>query len=266
MRALDNKKNNILVIGGASGIGKEIVIDFAEKGHAVAVADINLDALEQLVGEMDDRSNVFPFTVDVSSWDSVNDMVLKVIEKLGEVHMLVFSAGITRYLNLAEVDWSLWKKTMAINLHGLFYSIKAVAPFMKEKRSGSIVIIGSGSAITGSGGGIQYYASKGGAFGLMRSLVSELGEHGININVIAPRVIESQMLDILYPTDEARQNLRGLIPIGRFGKPSDISSMVEYLSKEESRYIHGQILLLDGGRTYNVTKRKKKVSSKSSSC
>jgi 3-oxoacyl-[acyl-carrier protein] reductase len=250
-----HKKNTVLVIGGAAGIGREIVVDFAQKGYYVAVADINLNALDQLIHELNEP-NVFPFEVDVSSWESVKTMVHQVIEKFEKLDIVVFSAGITKLLKLNEVDWSLWKKTMAINLHGLFYSIKAAAPYMMEQKSGSIIIIGSGSAITGSGGGIQYYASKGGAFGLMRSLVTELGQHGVNINVIAPRVIESQMLDVLYPTNEAKDQLRSLIPIGRFGTPADISGMVDYLSKDESKYIHGQILLLDGGRTYKGKKRK----------
>jgi 3-oxoacyl-[acyl-carrier protein] reductase len=250
-----HKKNTVLVIGGAAGIGREIVVDFAQKGYYVAVADINMNALDQLIHELN-VPNVFPFEVDVSSWESVKTMVQQVMDKFETLDILVFSAGITKLLKLNEVDWFLWKKTMAINLHGLFYSVKAAAPYMMEQKSGSILIIGSGSAITGSGGGIQYYASKGGAFGLMRSLVTELGQHGVNINVIAPRVIESQMLDVLYPTNEAKNQLRSLIPIGRFGTPSDISSMVDYLSKDESKYIHGQILLLDGGRTYKGKKRK----------
>ncbi|WP_209123971.1 SDR family NAD(P)-dependent oxidoreductase [Alkalihalobacillus sp. BA299] len=251
---MGNKICNILVIGGAAGIGKEIVLDFAQKGNKVAVADINKAAVDQLIRDHQLEPNVFSFEVDVSSWDSVKSMAKKVKETLGEIHVLVCSAGITKSLKLQDVEWSLWKKTMEINLHGLFYSIKSVAPYMMEQKRGSIIIIGSGSAITGSGGGVQYYASKGGAFGLMRSLVPELGQYGININVIAPRVIESQMLDVLYPTEQAKDELKKRIPIGRLGKPSDISSMVEYLSKEESNYIHGQILVLDGGRTYQGKK------------
>ena len=245
-KALDN----VLVIGGAAGIGREIALDFAKKGHQVAVADIDQSALNTMIQQSSVEQNFHAFYVDVSSWESVLEMGRRVIEKLGHIHTLVFSAGITKRLRLEEVDWALWKKTMAINLHGLFFSIKVMSSYMMERKEGSIVIIGSGSAITGSGGGIQYYASKGGAFGLMRSLVKELGSYGININVIAPRVIQSQMLDALYPTDESKQAIMNEIPIGRLGKPSDISGLVQYVSAKEAKYIHGQILVLDGGRTY----------------
>lgn len=237
---------NVLVIGGAAGIGRQIALDFAQKGNTTAVADIN----HRLLKEMENETGIQGFEVDVSSWNSVREMAEQVINRMGHVDTLVFSAGITKRASLEEVDWTLWKKTMAINLHGLFYSLKAITPSMMKNRKGSIVIIGSGSAITGSGGGIQYYASKGGAFGLMRSLVKELGEYGITINVIAPRVIESQMLDALYPTGESKQIVMDQIPIGRLGTPSDISELVQFISSEKASYIHGQILLLDGGRTY----------------
>lgn len=242
--------DKVLVIGGAAGIGREISLDFANKGHQVAVADIDRSALDTMIQQSSAEQNLHVFDVDVSSWESVSEMARQVIEKFGHIHTLVFSAGITKKLSLDEVDWALWKKTMAINLHGLFFSIKAVTPYMIERKEGSIVIIGSGSAITGSGGGIQYYASKGGAFGLMRSLVKELGSSGINVNVVAPRVIQSQMLDSLYPTEESKQAIINEIPIGRLGKPSDISELVQYISAKEANYIHGQILMLDGGRTY----------------
>jgi 3-oxoacyl-[acyl-carrier protein] reductase len=238
--------DNVLIIGGAAGIGRQIALDFAEKGCCTAVADIDQSALT----DMTQQNQIYGFKADVSSWDSVSEMIEQVIDKIGSIDTLVFSAGITKKGRLEETNWALWEKTMAVNLHGLFFSIKAAAPHMIGRKKGKIVIIGSGSAITGSGGGIQYYASKGGAFGLMRSLVKELGEHQININVIAPRVIESQMLDSLYPTDELKQTVRNKIPIGRLGRPSDISELVQYLSSAQADYIHGQIFLLDGGRTY----------------
>jgi 3-oxoacyl-[acyl-carrier protein] reductase len=186
--------------------------------------------------------------VDASSWESVSQLAKDVRNQFEQIDLLVYSAGITKKINFAEIEWNLWKKTMAVNLHGLFYSLKACFPMLKV--GGSVVIIGSGSAITGTGGGIQYTASKGGAFGIMRSLVPELGKKKININVVAPRVIESDMLDVLYPTEESKDQLRKLIPIGRLGTPADISSVVKYLSSKEAQYIHGQIILLDGGRTY----------------
>lgn len=242
------KEKNIVIIGGASGIGKEIALKFAAEGHCVAIADINRDMLSQTILESGLVENLFPFEVDASSWESMKSLANELEKKLGNIHTLVYSAGITRTISFLDIDWTTWKKTMAVNLHGLFYSIKSIYPIINH--GGSIVIIGSGSAITGSGGGIQYSSSKGGAFGLMRSLVQELGKNNININVVAPRVIESDMLDVLYPTHESKELLRKEIPIGRLGTSKDVSNAVKYLSSNEGKYVHGQILLLDGGRTY----------------
>ncbi|MGS2779650.1 SDR family NAD(P)-dependent oxidoreductase [Robertmurraya sp. GLU-23] len=241
------KEKNILIIGGANGIGKEIALDFGAEGHRVAVADININMLNKMISESG-LNNLSPFEVDAGSWESVKSLANEIQEKFGTIHTLVYSAGITRTLNFLDIDWATWKKTMAVNLHGLFYSIKTIYPLIEH--GGSVVIIGSGSAITGSGGGIHYSSSKGGAFGLMRALVNDLGYNNININVVAPRVIESDMLDVLYPTQESKECLRKEIPIGRLGTPKDVCNAVKYLSDDEGKYVHGQILLLDGGRTY----------------
>lgn len=241
------KKKNIVIIGGASGIGKEIALQYAADKHQVAVADINKQSLDQLVVESG-QGTLIPLEADASSWESIELLAEQIKKRFGTIHTLIYSAGITKSISFFEMDWAVWQKTMAVNLHGLFYSIKFIYPLIE--RGGSIVIIGSGSAITGTGGGIQYTASKGGAFGLMRSLVQELGNNHININVVAPRVIESDMLDILYPTEQSKAELKKAIPIGRLGTPIDVCQAVKYLSSEEGKYVHGQILLLDGGRTY----------------
>ena len=240
-------KKNIVIIGGASGIGKEIALHYAADKHQVAVADINKQSLDQLVVESG-QGTLIPFEADASSWESIELLAEQIKKRFGTIHTLVYSAGITKSISLLEMDWAVWQKTMAVNLHGLFYSIKFIYPLIES--GGSIVIIGSGSAITGTGGGIQYTASKGGAFGLMRSLVQELGNNHINIHVVAPRVIESDMLDILYPTEQSKAELKKAIPIGRLGTPIDVCQAVKYLSSEEGKYVHGQIVLLDGGRTY----------------
>ncbi|UUD43811.1 SDR family oxidoreductase [Bacillus pumilus] len=247
VRALANHQKAVLIVGGAQGIGKEIAERFLKEGHRVAVSDIDEQRLSFFKKQ---HPQLLTLQADVSSWESVQQMMSAAARELGGIDHLVYSAGMTKSLPFLEVDFSLWKKTLAVNLYGLFYCIKASAPYLCERQEGSMVIIGSGSAMTGSGGGIQYYASKAGAFGLMRSLVKELGTHHVRINVIAPRVIESQMLDTLYPTEEEKRQLQSLIPVGRLGKPEDIAGLTLFLASDEGSYLHGQIILLDGGRTY----------------
>ncbi|MFM1652505.1 SDR family NAD(P)-dependent oxidoreductase [Brevibacillus sp. B_LB10_24] len=242
----------ILIVGGAAGIGKQITEDFCRQQDIVAIADRNAEAGGELAAQLRESGGQASFyTMDVCSWDDSRSAIEQAIRDMGGVDVLVYSAGITRRVPFEQLEWDEWKRTLAVNLTGLFHAAKAVAPAMIQQRSGAIVIIGSGSAITGSGGGVHYAASKGGAFGFMRTLVSELGPYGIRINTVAPRVIESEMLTRLYPNPADLERLKESIPLRRLGTVDDVSNIVQFLSSEASGYIQGQVLICDGGRTYS---------------
>jgi 3-oxoacyl-[acyl-carrier protein] reductase len=242
----------IVIVGGAAGIGKRITEDFCRQQDIVAITDRNAEAGSELAAQLRESGGQASFySMDVCSWEDSRTAIEQAILDMGGVDVLVYSAGITRRVPFEQLEWDEWKRTLAVNLTGLFHAAKAVAPKMIEQRSGAIVIIGSGSAITGSGGGVHYAASKGGAFGFMRTLVSELGPHGIRINTVAPRVIESEMLSRLYPNPADLERLKESIPLRRLGTVDDVSNIVQFLSSEESGYIQGQVLICDGGRTYS---------------
>lgn len=218
----------------------------------MAVVDLNIAAGRHFVDELKAKGGQAAFfSVDICSWEDSEKMVQHVLHEMGRIDILVHSAGITSRIPFEQLGWSEWKQTVSVNLTGLFHITKAVAPVMIEQQSGKIIIIGSASAISGSGGGVHYAASKGGAFGFMRALAKELGTYGINVNVIAPRVIESDMLNRLYPDKVDREALKNRIPIGRLGKLEDVSNMVRFLSSAESNYVHGQVMVLDGGQTFS---------------
>lgn len=242
----------VIIVGGAAGIGRQISIDFGQRQAQVAIADRNVEAGEQLAEELRQQGAYARFyEADVTSWKNTEAAILQAISDLGGVDALVYSAGITRRVSFAELTWEEWKRTISVNLTGLFHAAKAVVPTMIQQKFGHIVIIGSGSAITGSGGGAHYAASKGGAFGFMRTLVKELGPHNIRINTVAPRVIESEMLTRLYPDPADLEKLKQAIPMRRLGTVNDVSNIVQFLCSEESSYIQGQVILCDGGRTYS---------------
>lgn len=245
------EKQNILVTGGASGIGKSIVIDRVNKGDSVVFTDLNKEAGQKLVKEINAKGkSVVFFQHDVTSWEETNQLIHKVISILGHIDLLVHSAGITNRFLFDEITLDTWKQTFSVNLTGLFYTIKAVIPEMLNNNGGNIVIIGSGSAITGSGGGVHYSSSKGGAFGLMRAIAKEYSHMGIRINLVAPRVIETDMLTNLYPDNKSKQALKDKIPVRKLGTLSDTTNAINFLAAKESNYIQGQVLLLDGGRTH----------------
>lgn len=246
-----SEQKTVLVIGGAAGIGKDAVINRARKGDQVVFTDLNDEAGKALAEEIASQGKEITFYQhDVSSWENTKEIVEKTVSRYGKIDILIHSAGITIQKDFDEITEAIWKKTFSVNLTGLFYAVKAVIPEMLKNNGGNIVIIGSGSAITGTGGGVHYASSKGGAFGLMRAIAKKYSHQGIRVNVVAPRVIETEMLNHLYPTEESRGVLKSKIPVGKIGTLSDTTNAINFLASDESEYIQGQVLLLDGGRTY----------------
>lgn len=241
----------MLVVGGAAGIGKDFVLDAVQKGNKVVFTDLNETAGAALLDDIGESAGeaIF-FQHDITDLDNTKDVINKAVSAFGKIDVLVHSAGMTSQTAWEELTLTHWRKTFEINLTGLFYTIRTVLPVMLDNQHGKIVIIGSGSATTGSGGGAHYSASKGGALGLMRSIAAEYSHQGININIVAPRVIQTQMLDKLYPTTESKQVLIDKIPTKRIGTMEDTTHAINFLIDDQSSYIQGQVLLLDGGRTY----------------
>ena len=244
-----------VVTGAAKGIGRSIAEGLAECGASIGIIDF--DQTTGLAAQEEMRAKGYEAvfaSADVSNYDSMVKAREQLVEAFGKIDILVINAGISRKLTIAEIEPAEWDRVIAINLSGSFYTVKAFYDLFEAKKpedEGKIIFITSGSGITGTGGGAHYAASKSGQHGLMRTVSKELGKNGVNVNAIAPRVIRTELFDIqLYPTEEARQELLAKIPIGRFGYPEDIANMACFLASEQGSYIHGQIILMDGGRTY----------------
>lgn len=241
----------VLIIGGAAGIGRAVAESRLKNSDKVVFTDINTEMGNRLMEEWRALGYAATFIrQNVRSWEDTKKVVKKTIELHGRMDVLIVSAGVTSQKQLEDITDKEWSFTLDVNLTGLFYSLKAAVPEMVKHNGGTIVIVGSGSAITGSGGGIHYAASKGGAFGLMRAVANEYSDQGIHINLVAPRVIATEMLDVLYPTEEAKEALRQKIPVRQFGTLADTTNAINFLANEASRYIQAQVLLIDGGRTY----------------
>lgn len=248
-------ENKVAVItGAAKGIGKSIAVKMAESGAKVVILDFDEEAGMKLQNELTERKmESFFIKTDVSDFESLKKSKNTVKEKYGVVDILVINAGISKKHTVSEISVEEWNRVLNINLNGSFYTIKAYYDEFADKCAvdeGKIIFITSGSAITGTGGGAHYAASKSGQHGLMRAISKELGENGVNVNAIAPRVIVTELFDQLYPTMESKEELLKKIPIGRFGCTEDIANIACFLAGKESSYIHGQIMLADGGRTY----------------
>ena len=243
-----------VVTGAAKGIGRSIAERLAESGAAVGIIDFDKAAGLKAQEEMKEKGYACVFAAaDVSDYDSMVRAKEELENHFGKIDILVINAGVSKKHTIAEIGAAEWDRVLAINLSGSFYTVKAFYDCFAEKTpedEGRIIFITSGSGITGTGGGAHYAASKSGQHGLMRTVSKEFGKNGVNVNAIAPRVIVTELFDILYPTEESKEKLLSQIPIGRFGYPEDIANLACFLAAPESSYIHGQIILMDGGRTY----------------
>lgn len=245
---LNNKVT--IVTGGAKGIGRSIALKFAKAGSDVVIFDVLKHEAE---GTMDHvislggRSTFYQ--LDITKENEINEAVKKILNKYGRIDFLINNAGITSKVSFDELSLYTWQKTLNVNLTGAFLCCKAVIPPMINQKNGRIVFISSGSSITGTGGGAHYASSKGGINSLVRALSRELALYSILVNGVAPRNIKTETLGNLY-SEEQLENLAKRIPLKRLGTPEEVADVVLFLCSSFSTYITGQIILVDGGRTF----------------
>ncbi|WP_249029005.1 SDR family NAD(P)-dependent oxidoreductase [Tannockella kyphosi] len=248
MKKFENKV--VLVTGAGHGIGKEIAMQFSKLGANTVIVDYNKDFGEQTAKEISEKycESIF-LPADVSDAVAMENIRESVFEKFGRIDVLVLNAGIAMKSTVDNVTMDDWYKIVNINLGGLFTTVKAFYnDFLTNK--GSIVYISSGSALSGTGGAVPYPAAKAGGEGLMRGLAKELGPKGVNVNTIAPRLIDTgEMMRVNYPTQESLDKVLNTIPVRRMGTVQDVANLTIFLADPENSYIQGQTILLDGGRT-----------------
>ncbi|MBS1253598.1 MAG: 3-oxoacyl-[acyl-carrier-protein] reductase FabG [Anaerolineales bacterium] len=242
-----------LVTGGSRGIGRGISLALSEAGADVAVNYFeHQEEAEEVVTAIQQMGRqALAVQADVAGFPAVEEMAGTVIEHFGHLDILVNNTGITSVRSLLELSPGEWERTLAVNLTGMFHCAKAVAAHMVSRGEGCIINISSASVLSGSGGGPHYTASKGGVNGLTRAMARELAPHGLRVNAVAPAVIESDFLRGRYPDPQEREEkLVQQIPVGRIGQPEDVAQLVVFLASPLAGYVNGQIIMVDGGRTF----------------
>lgn len=235
-----------LVTGGARGIGKAICERLASEGAKLAIVDIMLDVAQETAEEFKAKGvEAAAFASDVSKLESANETVDAVIKEFGQVDILVNNAGITRdtlMMRMTEKDWDM---VIAVNLKGTFNFTKAVCRPMMKARSGKIVNVASVVGRMGNAGQANYSASKAGVIGLTKTTAKEFATRNIQVNAVAPGYIETDMTGKL--SDAATDAFLSVIPMKRGGTPQDVANVVYFLCSEDSSYVTGQVINIDGG-------------------
>ena len=236
-----------VVTGGSRGIGRACVVRLVTEGAKVAlVYQSNREAAEGLVAELKDAAGeVYPYQADVRDAKRANELIEQLIDKWEEVNILVNSAGIVRDGLLGAMTAEQWRDVIDTNLGGTYNYCHAVTQPMMMQRSGSIVNLSSTAAEFASRGQVNYAASKGGIDGLTRSLAKELAARKVRVNAVAPGMIETDMSQVVRGI--AGEQIKGVIPLKRIGKPEEIASVVAFLASDDASYLTGQVLRVDGG-------------------
>ena len=237
---------SVIVTGGARGIGKRIAEKFAEEGANIIITDINESVLEEAkkIYEMY-KTNVIGIKQNVSIESDCKNVVEQAVKTFGKLDILVNNAGITKdglAIKMKEEDFM---DVINVNLKGTFFMSKYALGVMSLKRYGKIINISSIVGLTGQAGQVNYSSSKAGVIGLTKSLAREYAKRNININAVAPGFIKTDMTDKL--DDKTKQDIISQIPLQRFGSVDDVANCVLFLASDESSYITGQVISVNGG-------------------
>ncbi|MFP7297484.1 3-oxoacyl-ACP reductase FabG [Neobacillus niacini] len=235
-----------LITGAANGIGLKAAEVFAEEGAKVAMADFNAEQGEKRAQELREMGyEVTFFQVNVAERSSVDEMVEKVQETYGNIGVLVNNAGITKDAMLSKLTTEDFQAVLDVNLTGVFHCTQSVLPSMIANGKGKIINTSSVSGVYGNIGQTNYAATKAGVVGMTKSWAKELGRKGINVNAVAPGFIETGMTAKV--PERILDQMRQMVPLARLGKPEDIANAYLFLASDESNYINGTVLHVDGG-------------------
>ncbi len=236
-----------MITGATRGIGKQIALTLANEGYNIVLNyRTENDELKQLKNEIESKK-VKCLTVqgDVTNFEDCKQMIESAIEEFGKVDVLVNNAGITKDMLLARMKEEDFKQVIDVNLVGTFNMTKNVISYMMKARNGRIINISSVVGIAGNAGQTNYSASKAGIIGFTKSLAKEVASRNILVNAVAPGFIETNMTDVLK--QEVKDEIAKNIPLKRMGTPQDIANVVKFLASEDSSYITGQVISVDGG-------------------
>ena len=240
----------VLVSGTSSGIGEKVALTFAEQGAKLILSSRNADLNEDLVRKIKKSGGKALFIkADFSIPSDVQNVVKKGVKHFGGLDIAVNNAGIegTPGVKTADYDESVWDDVIAINLKGVWISMKYQIPEMQKRGKGVIINVSSLAGLQAGGAGIGYHASKFGVVGMTKATALEYAEENIRVNAVCPAVIETPMADRAFNTDKKLKNAIAMHPLGRLGTSKEVANAVCWLASDEASFVTGTALAIDGG-------------------
>ena len=234
-----------LITGATRGIGKEIALELARNGFDIAV-NYRGTQDENLKKEIEANNVRCEFVeADVSNFEQCESMIKETIEKYGRIDVLVNNAGITKDGLIMRMKKEDFEAVIDVNLVGTFNVTRNVIPYMIKQKSGRIINVSSVVGVAGNAGQTNYSASKAGVIGFTKSLAKEVASRHILVNAIAPGFIDTDMTKVL--SDNVKEGINAQIPLKRMGTPNEVAKVVKFLASEDSSYVTGQVINIDGG-------------------
>ena len=241
-----------LITGGGTGIGRAIALAFAREGAKVAVAGRREEKLDETLRELKNQGNEgMAIACDVSQAKDAERAVRETAKKFGAMNVLVNNAGVLHAATIEGTSEEQWDRLLTINLKGPFLMCKAALPEFRKAGGGTIVNVGSVLGLIAMKDRAAYCASKGGVTLLTKAIALDHAHENVRANCICPSIVETELVAGLFATSEEGRALRaariGSIPLGRMGRPEDVAGMAVFLASEESSWLTGAAVPLDGG-------------------
>jgi 2-hydroxycyclohexanecarboxyl-CoA dehydrogenase len=245
---LENK--TAIITGGAVGIGKAIATRLARDGANIAILDVSYDKAAETVEELEaGGTKAMAVQCDITNYQQTKEAVAAVQRTMGSIDILVNNAGVDKQQLFAETGEALWDWMIAINYKGFLVATHATIPYMMEQKSGTIVNLGSDAGRIGNAREVVYSGTKAAVMASTKALAQELARYNVRVNAVSPGPIQqTELLGGLFE-GEIGEKIAKLVPMRRLGTPEDVADVVAFFVSDDSRYLTGQVLSIDGGLT-----------------